>query len=97
MREWTVAGSLVWQARTDAALTQRELADRAGVPQSTIAAIEAGRRQPSIPLLSLILEGAGKDIRFVLADLDDHDRSIVRDPRRDRQVARHFRAARVVE
>ena len=96
MVEWTVAGSLIWQARTDAQLTQRELAEAAGVPQSTIAAIESGRRQPSIPLLQRILHGAGKDLRFVLAALDDHDGSITRNRRRGRKVAATFRSARVI-
>ncbi len=96
MPEWTVAGSLVWQARTDAHLTQRELAAAAGVPQSTVAAIEGGRRQPSIPLLQRLLRAAGKDLRFVLAELDDHDASIGPNPQRDHEVARRFRAAQAL-
>lgn len=95
MPSWTIAGSLVWQARTDARLTQRQLADAAGVPQSTVAAIEGGRRQPSIPLLQRLLRAAGREIRFVLADLDDHDSSIVPNRQRDQDVARQFRAARM--
>ena len=96
MTAWTVPGSLLWQARTEAGLTQRQLAEAAGVPQSTIAAIEAGRRQPSIPLLQRLVAAAGKDLRFVLAEPEDHDASIVADPQRDQQVARRFRRARVV-
>lgn len=98
MPVWTVAGSLVWQARTDAHLTQRELAAAADVPQSTVAAIEGGRRQPSIPLLQRLLRAAGKDLRFVLASLDDdHDASIAPNPQRDHDVARRFRAAQAVK
>lgn len=96
MPERTVAGSLVWQARTDAHLTQRELAAAADVPQSTVAAIEGGRRQPSIPLLQRLLRAAGKDLRFVLAELDDHDASIAPNSQRDHEVARRFRAAQAV-
>lgn len=96
MAEWTVAASLVWQARTDAGMTQRDLAERAGVPQSTIGAIETGGRQPSIPLLQRLVRGAGKEVRFVLADFDDDDSSISVNRRRDRSVDRMFRAARVV-
>lgn len=77
-------------------MTQRDLAEAAGVPQSTIAAIETGRRQPSIPLLQRLVHGAGKEVRFVLTDLDDHDTSSSSNRRRDRSVARMFRAARVV-
>jgi len=93
---WTVAGSLVWQARTGARLTQRDLAVACGVPQSTIAAIERGRRQPSIPLLQRILRGAGMEVRLVLEPLDDHDASLVGDENRDRRVAELFRSGRVV-
>ncbi len=78
MREWTLAGSLLWQARTSAGLTQRQLAERSGVPQSTIAVIESGQREPSIPVLSRILRGAGVELRLTLAPVEvesavDHD------------------------
>jgi transcriptional regulator with XRE-family HTH domain len=93
---WTAAGSLVWQARTGARLTQRDLGVACGVPQSTIAAIERGRRQPSIPLLQRILRGAGMEVRLVLEPLDDHDASLVGDEDRDRRVAELFHSGRVV-
>lgn len=69
----TVAAGLVLMAREDAGLTQRELAERAGVTQSEIARIEAGNREPSIPTLQRILAGAGLELRFRLEPLDDHD------------------------
>jgi transcriptional regulator with XRE-family HTH domain len=50
------AGTLLAEARHRRGLTQRELATRAGVPQSTIAAIEAGRRNPTVDLLTRIAE-----------------------------------------
>lgn len=96
MSQWTVAGSLLWQARTEARMTQRQLAEVADIPQSTVAAIETGRRQPSIPLLQRLIAAAGKELRFVLADADDHDASILPDRARDAEVARRFRGARVV-
>lgn len=96
MSQWTVAGSLLWQARTEARMTQRQLAEVANIPQSTVAAIETGRRQPSIPLLQRLIAAAGKELRFVLADADDHDASILPDRARDAGVARRFRGARVV-
>lgn len=92
----TAAGSLVWQARTEARLSQRDLAVACGVPQSTIAAIERGRRQPSVPLLQRIVRGAGMEVRLVLAPVSDHDDSLVGDKDRDRRVAELFRSARVV-
>jgi transcriptional regulator with XRE-family HTH domain len=61
-------------AREEAGLSQRELAERAGVAQSEIARIESGKREPSIPTLQRILAGAGAELRFRLAPLDDHDR-----------------------
>lgn len=61
-------------ARLEAGLSQRELAERAGVAQSEIARIESGKREPSIPTLQKILAGSGLELRFQLAPLDDHDR-----------------------
>jgi transcriptional regulator with XRE-family HTH domain len=90
----TVAGSLVWQARTEARLTQRQLAEAAQVPQSTIADIERGRRQPSIPLLQRILRAAGMEVRFVLSPVDGHDASLASDPAQDERVGALFRRAK---
>lgn len=40
-------------------MSQRELARAAGVPQSTVATIESGQRQPSVAMLERLLEAAG--------------------------------------
>jgi transcriptional regulator with XRE-family HTH domain len=56
------AASLVRRARTEAGLTQRELADRAGTSQPAVAAVEAGRKQPTVATLSRWLEAAGAGI-----------------------------------
>ena len=72
-------------ARLDAGLSQRELAERAGVAQSEIARIESGKREPSIPTLQKILAGAALELRFRLAPLDDHDRVL---------AARHARRSK---
>jgi transcriptional regulator with XRE-family HTH domain len=69
----TVAAGLVLMAREEAGLSQRELAERAGVTQSEIARIESGKREPSIPTLQRILAGAGLELRFRLAPIDEHD------------------------
>jgi transcriptional regulator with XRE-family HTH domain len=66
----SVASELVRDLRRQAGLSQRALADKAGVPQPTIAEIEAGRREPSITLLSRLAEGAGLALRFELLPLD---------------------------
>lgn len=82
-------------AREEAGLSQRELAERAGVAQSEIARIESGKREPSIPTLQRILAGAGLELRFRLAPVDNHDRVLVaRQSRRSGQqkaaaAARH--------
>ncbi len=40
-------------------MSQRELARAAGVPQSTVASIESGRRQPSFAMVERLLDAAG--------------------------------------
>ncbi len=40
-------------------MSQRELARAAGVPQSTVAFIESGRRQPSFAMVERLLDAAG--------------------------------------
>ena len=93
----STAGTLLLLARQQAGLTQRELAERAGVTQSEIARIESGKREPSIPTIQRILAGAGLELRFRLMALDDHDQVLsVREERhssteRADELARHRR------
>jgi transcriptional regulator with XRE-family HTH domain len=82
----TTASTFLQLARLEAGLSQRELAERAGVTQSEIARIESGKREPSIPTLQKILAGAGQELRFELAKLDEHDRVL---------AARHTRRSSV--
>ncbi|MGO9559859.1 MAG: helix-turn-helix domain-containing protein [Acidimicrobiales bacterium] len=87
-----VAADLVRLARARAELTQRQLAERSGVPQSVIARIESGARQPTLPTLERILAGAGVEMRYRLAPLEDHDsvlavRNARRSPARRKEVA----------
>ena len=81
----TTASAFLKLARLEGSLSQRELAERAGVSQSEIARIESGQREPSIPTLQRILAGAGKELRFRLVELDDHDRVL---------AARHARRSK---
>lgn len=53
------AGALLRQARSRAGLTQRELARRAGVAQSVVAAYESGTREPSLGTLAALVEATG--------------------------------------
>ncbi|MGH9058371.1 MAG: helix-turn-helix transcriptional regulator, partial [Acidimicrobiales bacterium] len=68
-----LAGNLLRRARAEKGLTQRELASAAGVPQSTVARIESGNQQPSLPLLARILAAVDLEPRIALAPYDSHD------------------------
>jgi transcriptional regulator with XRE-family HTH domain len=52
-------------ARARALLTQRQLAKRAGIPQSTVAAIESGRRDPQFTTLDRLTTACGYDLDLV--------------------------------
>lgn len=56
-----------------AGLTQRELAERAGVPVTMISAYERDQRQPTLATLLRLLRAAGFDLRLHLAAYDRHD------------------------
>jgi len=68
-----LAGNLLRLVRAEREMTQRDLAAAAGVPQSTIARIESGARQPSLPVLARILAAVDLELRIDLAAYDDHD------------------------
>ncbi len=69
------AGNLLVMARQKTDLTQVQLAERAGVPQSAISAYERGVRQPTLPTLFRLLTAAGLDLRLRLADPDHQARA----------------------
>lgn len=68
-----LAGNVLRVARARIGLSQRQLAQAAGVPQSTIARIESGARQPSLPVLARILAAVDLEPRITLAPYDAHD------------------------
>lgn len=72
------AWALLREARAQAKLTQRALAERAGVAQSEIARIESGRQEPSFSRLERLLRAAGFDLRIQLVPHDDHDEQLIR-------------------
>jgi DNA-binding XRE family transcriptional regulator len=78
------ASAILRQLRRESALTQRELAAKAGVPQSTIAEVEVGRREPSLTLLSKIAEAAGQSISIELTPLHRHSAVATANTIRDR-------------
>lgn len=59
------AARYVRDARLKAGLTQRALAERSGVPQPTIAAIESGRQDPRYATLDRLLRATGHDLDLV--------------------------------
>jgi transcriptional regulator with XRE-family HTH domain len=64
------AAELLRTLRRSLDLTQRDLARLARVPQPTIAAIESAQREPSLSLLSRIVESTGVGIHLDLGPLE---------------------------
>jgi len=62
----TRSADLLRRARAEARLTQTELAARAGVAQPVISAYESGRREPSLPMLTKLVEATGHRMRIQL-------------------------------
>lgn len=52
-------------ARVNANLTQKELAERCGVCESTVIAWEAGRRYPSLKKLGQLEHALGVSLSFI--------------------------------
>ncbi len=52
------------QARLDAGLTQKDLAERSGVRQSNISRIENGSAIPTLQTLKAIAKGTGKKLKI---------------------------------
>ena len=71
----SVASELVRDLRRGSGWSQRALASKSGVPQPTIAEIEAGRREPSLSLLGRLAEATGQVVTLDLQPL--HPRSAV--------------------
>jgi predicted transcriptional regulator len=71
-------GPRLLAARRRAGLSQRELADRTGVPQSTIARIESGVVDPRIGTVAKLLDACGESIEVTRRLGDGVDRSLIR-------------------
>ena len=91
----SLSSALLQLARLKTGMSQRELAERAGVPVTMISAYERDRRQPTLSTLLRLLRAAGFDLRLHLAAYDPHDdilaeveagRSESERLRRDRQL-----------
>ncbi len=60
------SGALLHQARTQAHLSQAELARRAGVAQSVISAYESDRREPALSTLTKLISATGHRLSLEL-------------------------------
>ena len=74
-----IGGELVREARKRGALTQRELAERAGTTQSGIARLESGRTSPPLETVQRLIRLCGFELLVELALFDDSDRVQARD------------------
>lgn len=61
--EYSVIEAMI-RARTDAKLTQEEIAHRIGTTQSAIARLEGGRVSPSVATLRRYAEATGRQLRI---------------------------------
>ena len=62
--------SVVREARRRAGLTQAQLAERAGVPKSTVGRIESAARVPSTEMLERLVRAAGLEVLVSLSEPD---------------------------
>jgi len=61
--EYAIAAALI-AARTQAGLTQAQLADRMGTTQSAVARLESGRARPSTATLEKVAKATGTRLRL---------------------------------
>jgi transcriptional regulator with XRE-family HTH domain len=97
-----LSADLLRAARLRSGLTQRDLAKRAGRPQSSVARWESGSMQPSFETLRGLLRACGFDLWCLLVNDDDSyvefiDRMLELEPveRLDDAVARERVYARI--
>ncbi len=71
---------MLFLARRGAGLSQRALAERAGVPQSTVARIERGRIDPRASTLNALLRACGLEltVQRLSVDANGIDRTLIR-------------------
>ena len=68
----TVSGAaLLHQARTNAGLSRRALAARAGVPTSTVSRIEDELSEPTLSMLDRLIDAAGGRLAIEVVGSDD--------------------------
>lgn len=65
-------------ARRSAGLTQRQLSERSGVPQPTIARIESGKQMPRADTLDRLLRACGWELDMTLRRGQGEDPGLIR-------------------
>jgi uncharacterized protein len=85
------SSALLQLARLKADMSQRQLAERAGVPVTMISAYERDQRQPTLATLLRLLRAAGFDLRLHLASYDPHDEILAALEARRSDAERHLR------
>jgi transcriptional regulator with XRE-family HTH domain len=71
-------GRLLRLARRRAGLSQRQLAERTGVAQPTIARIELGVAVPRVDTLDRLLGACGETLEVMRREAVDFDRTLIR-------------------
>lgn len=61
------------KARLKTGLTQREVAKETGIPQSTIAYIETGKREPDIEKLGTLIDFYGENANYILGTRGENE------------------------
>jgi transcriptional regulator with XRE-family HTH domain len=74
----TLAARLIRESRGRANLTQRELAERAGMSQPAIAKLEQGAANPTLDTLARCAAAAGFDLRLELVPRNAPDAVVLR-------------------
>lgn len=83
------AAALLRSARQAAHLSQNDLARRVGVAQSVISAYESGRREPSLPTLTRLIEATGHEMSIGIVANPERPRGLPDSP-----LARRLRQRR---
>jgi transcriptional regulator with XRE-family HTH domain len=94
------ARTLLRTERKRARLTQRELGDRTGIPQSTIARIETGQTDPRASTLNALLIGCGRSMTAGVWQVEAmsgiSERALRYLPEMTRRIAEGFFPSRII-